>query len=105
VQEDDHEVNGIPCCSECGKPLDYIETMGEQQLLDHIRLNLLRDLARALATGTATHQEKAIAKALLRDNKSIVDPTSTGDDEEDDDEPGPEARPIRKARVFNDSKG
>lgn len=79
--------------------------MGEQQLLDHIRLNLLKDLARALATGTATHQEKAIAKALLRDNNSKVDPTATQEDEEDEDEPGPEARPIRKPRTFGDSKG
>lgn len=78
--------------------------MSEQQLLDLIRLNLLKDLARSLATGTATHQEKAIAKALLRDNNSKVDPVGTEDGEEDDDDTPP-PQPARRARVFGSSKG
>lgn len=105
--EDESEVNGIPCCPECGRPVDDVEKMTEVELLDAIRIGLLRDLARSLATGTATHQEKAIAKGLLRDNSSKVDPTVGGEGNEEDGEEdeGTEARPIRRARIFGDSKG
>jgi hypothetical protein len=94
-------------CPECGHPLDDAEKMDEKSLLDGIRLSLLRDLFRSLSQGTATHQEKAIAKALLRDNNSKVDPTAGGEgnDEDGDTDEGPQARPIRRARIFGDSKG
>lgn len=97
---EDHD-NGIPCCSACGRPVDDIEAMTEAQLLDAIRLGLLRDLARALRQGTATHQEKAIAKGMLRDNNSKVEEQPPEEDE-------PEETPINKSRqvrTFGESLG
>ncbi len=52
--------------------MDDIQSMSEPELLEHIRAGLLKDLARKVAAGTAGHQELAIARGLLRDNKSIV---------------------------------
>lgn len=46
--------------------------MQELQLLEVIHLGLLRDLARSVRSGTAGHQELAIARGLLRDNKKVV---------------------------------
>lgn len=89
--------------------MDDIESMTEQALLDTIRTGLLRDLARALRSGTATHQEKAIAKALLRDNASKVRPDEPdGEDEFQDDETevDPRIPPARRpVKDYGDSKG
>lgn len=82
--------------------------MDEAKLLLAIRLGLLKDLARQLQMGTATHQEKAIAKGLLRDNKMALDPKKIANEEEphdDEDEPDTPVQPRRVPRVFPDSKG
>ena len=78
--------------------------MTKAQLLEHLDLALLRDLTRAVDMGTATHQEKAIAKALLRDNKR------GGKDAEEEIEgyesEAPQAHPRapqRQPRTFDDS--
>jgi hypothetical protein len=83
--------------------VDDAESMDEAALLKGIRVALLRDLFRALSQGTATHQEKAIAKALLRDNNSKVD--ATEEDDDDPEETSTLTTPARRARTFGDSKG
>ena len=83
--------------------MDDIESMTEAALLDAIRLGLLRDLARALRTGTATHQEKAIAKGMLRDNNSKVE--EQPEEVEDGEEVAPVTRRSRPVRTFGDSNG
>jgi hypothetical protein len=62
--------------------MDDFAAMGEQDLIQSIKLGLLRDLARSVGSGTATHQELAIARGLLRDNKMTVPPDEGGDDAE-----------------------
>lgn len=79
--------------------------MNEANLLLAIRLGLLKDLARQLQMGTATHQEKAIAKGLLRDNKMALDPKKIANEEEPEDEDEPVAPVRRTPRVFPDSRG
>ena len=102
--EEDHpsEVNGVPCCPECGRPVDDIDKMTEQELIDSIRIGLLKDLARNLAMGTATHQEKAIAKGLLRDNGSKVVPEEYTAEEVEEEPQVSRKRPVRK---FGESRG
>jgi hypothetical protein len=102
--EAEEEHNGIPCCPECGRPVDDIEGMTEAQLLDAIRLGLLRDLARALRQGTATHQEKAIAKGMLRDNNSKVENDPPEEEEEVEQAPVNTKR-TRPVREYRDSRG
>jgi hypothetical protein len=50
-----------------------IQAMAEPDLLEQIRIELLRDGLQGLRHGTITHQEKAILRGLLRDNKSTVE--------------------------------
>ncbi len=56
--------------------------MTQAQLLEEIHMGALRELARLLRSGNATHQELAVARGLLRDNKVTV-PPEDGDGEED----------------------
>lgn len=102
--EDTH--NGVPTCPTCGQPTDDIQHMTEGALLLAIRMDLMRDLARALRTGTATHQEKAIAKALLRDNLMRVNPAqireADGEQYEDEPEAPIPSVPVRRPRKFDE---
>lgn len=61
-------------CPTCGRPTDEAEGMSEGQLLDALQVDLLRDLYRGFRQGTITHQEKAILRGMLRDNKRVVTP-------------------------------
>ncbi len=80
-------------CPSCGRPTDDIEAMDEGQLLDTIHLGLLRDLARTVRSGRATHQELAVARGLLRDNKRTVpDPSDPNLPEQSAKTPLPERR-------------
>lgn len=72
VTEEGAAALAVPACPSCGQPIDDIQTMTEEQLLESIHLGLLRDLARRVHNGEATHQELAIARGLLRDNKRVV---------------------------------
>jgi hypothetical protein len=74
-------------CPECGQAKrDDFSTMEEMALMDHLRVELLRNLARGFRDGTITHQEKAIIRGLLRDNSSKV-PKSASRPEPDPDVP------------------
>lgn len=70
--------------------------MGKTQLLDAIELGLLREMARSVSHGTANHQELAIARGLLRDNKRII----PQDEPEDDDTLPPQDLTKLPAREF-----
>lgn len=95
-------------CPACNRPLDDIEGMGEETLLAQLRVNLLKDLLRGFMQGTITHQEKAILRGLLRDNKSVV-PTTPGGSQSAytfDDEVVPERRtPLPSQRDLDETNG
>lgn len=91
---------GAPVCPSCGKPLgDDIEQMDEQALLEVIHLCLLKDLARTIRGGSASHQELAIARGILRDNKKVVPP---GDNDPDDQLPEYAGKSELPHREFSD---
>lgn len=71
----------VPVCASCGRPTDDIEGMDEQQLLEAIHIGVLRDLARSVRSGNASHQELAIARGLLRDNNKKIAPADDGVDD------------------------
>jgi hypothetical protein len=75
--------------------MDDIQTMDEAKLLETIHLGLLRDLARTVRSGRATHQELAIARGLLRDNSKKVTP-----EDEPEDEALPPQAPKREFRKY-----
>jgi hypothetical protein len=78
----EHPAEETPRCPACGSALDDIAKMTDMQVLQHMRTEMYRDLLRNLRAGTATHQEKAIARGILRDNKVVADNDSS--DEPDD---------------------
>lgn len=57
------------------KVRDAFDLMDEEGLLNHLRVELLRDLCRGFRDGTITHQEKAIVTRLLQFNNSRVKPS------------------------------
>lgn len=66
--------DGVTRCVACGQPVDDLQSMDEAKLLEEIHMGTLRELARTLRSGNATHQELAVARGLLRDNKKLVAP-------------------------------
>jgi hypothetical protein len=86
--------DGVDRCTACGQPVDDIQTMTEAELLQEIHVGSLRELARTLRSGNATHQELAVAARILKDNNKRVDP------EDDDDEEDPNLPPKAEKRAF-----
>lgn len=68
-----------PRCGYCGSALDDVAKMSDKDVLEHMRTEFYRDLYRNLKSGGSTHQEKAIVRGILRDNKIIAD-MDDGDD-------------------------
>lgn len=69
----DGDTSATPRCPACGRPTDDVSRMTDMQLLEELRSEFYRDLLRSMREGTATHQEKAIARGILRDNKVVAD--------------------------------
>lgn len=82
TQEAGAPSSGVPVCPSCGRPTDDIEAMDEATLLEAIHIGVLRDLARSVRGGDAGHQELAIARGILRDNKKIVPPSEDDTDDQ-----------------------
>ena len=79
--EGGHEGNRERCPT-CQRPLDdEFDAMTEQQLLEHLQHEQLADLARGFRNGTITHQEKAIIRGMLRDNRVTAPKDETPEDE------------------------
>lgn len=96
LMDDEAEAPEVPRCPECGRPIDDVSKMSSRAVLEGIRDELARDLLRDLRNGTATHQEKAIARGFLRDNHSLIPDDDDG--EEGDLGPGvPRGRTRKKA--------
>lgn len=64
-------------------------------MLEVIHLGLLKDLARSVRSGSAGHQELAIARGILRDNKKVV-PADDLDPELPENGPGKTTLPARE---------
>jgi hypothetical protein len=60
-------------CPHCGSALDDVATMTDRQVLEALRTEMYRDALRMMRSGDATHQEKAIARGILRDNKMVAE--------------------------------
>lgn len=76
----DDPSQGPERCPHCGSLMDDLSKMNDIQLLQVGRTEMIRDLVRSLQLGQSTHQEKAILRGLLRDNKMVGD---TKEGEED----------------------
>ena len=76
----------VPCCPACGRPIDDVSKMSETDVLQELKGEFYRNLLRSMRAGQATHQEMAIARGILRDNKIIAK------------DPEEEGNPGRKAR-------
>ena len=74
--EESHD-SAVPRCPACGRPTDDVSKMTDMQVLEELRSEFYRDLLRSMREGTATHQEKAIARGILRDNKVVADDPPT----------------------------
>lgn len=72
VTDEGAAAHNVERCPSCQRAMDDFETMTEAQLLDHLRAELLRDLARGFRNSTITHQEKAVLVRMLKDNNSKV---------------------------------
>lgn len=69
----------VPCCPACGRPTDDVSKMSEADVLQELKGEFYRNLLRSMRAGQATHQEMAIARGILRDNKIIAkDPEEEG---------------------------
>lgn len=91
-----------PRCPSCRQALDDIQGMTEAEVLQHIQTQMLKELLRSLRNGTATHQEMAIARGLLRDNKVVAPKDDVGGDEPEETGPTRSGPPrARAAEVYD----
>lgn len=82
--ETDHSdvpVADVPRCAACGSALDDVAKMTDMQVLEAMRTEFYRTLYRNLRSGEANHQEQAIVRGILRDNKVLAE--DGGGDPED----------------------
>jgi hypothetical protein len=67
------DADTTPRCPSCGHATDDISKLTDKQVMERMRSEMYREMLRTLEQGNANHQELAIIRGILRDNKMFVE--------------------------------